>query len=309
MAGKVYVTGAGGRLASAVLSKVNAVPLVRRASGLKGEIVTDFSVDQLRSILGDARAVIHLAGSIDARDSKTIHESNVGLTWRIVNAVPEGCKVVFSSSISVYGKKLAKKPADENTKTAPDTDYARTKLEAEGVVRKQKQHVILRIGTLYGPQFEDYFMIFDRLKAGKMRVVGDGKNRIPFVHADDVAAVIASALEKGQGTYVVAGEPLSQMEIYSVACKELGVEPPKKSIPLAFAGLAAGIWEGASRAVGKKPRMTREHVAVLGNDRIFDCTKAKSELGFAPRPLADGIREMAAEYRKRASGNVKNTNI
>jgi nucleoside-diphosphate-sugar epimerase len=305
MPGKVYLTGASGRLGSAVLSKIDAIPLVRRPSGLKGEVVTDFSIDQLRGILGDARAVIHLAGSLDTLEGKKLHESNVGLTWRIVNAIPDSCKIVFSSSISVYGKKLAKKPADEETKTNPDSDYSRTKLQAEGVVRKHPLHVILRIGTIYGPQFADYFMIFDRIKAGKMRIIGTGENRIPFVHADDVAAVIAAAAEKGQGTYVVAGEPLKQKEIFAIAAKELGAEPPKKKIPLPVASLAAGIFAMLARLAHKKPKMTPEHVAVLGNDRIFDCKKAKNELGFAPRLLEQGIKEMALEYKNRASASGK----
>lgn len=297
MPGRIYLTGATGRLGSAVLSKTGAVPLVRKKSGLKDEIVTDFSNEQLKSILKDAQAVIHLAGAIDEPKRKKMNETNVGLTWRILNAAPERCKIVFSSSISVYGKKLARKPADEETRAAPDSDYSRSKLEAEEMVRKRRSHVILRIGPIYGPQFPDYFLILDRIKRGRMRMVGDGSSRIPFVHVDDVAAVIASALEAGQGTYVVAGDPLRQDEIFAIAAKELGVEAPRKKIPLPLAMAAARAGSFVSRAAGRKPKITAEHVAILGYDRIFDCAKARKELGFSPRPLEQGIREMVAAYR------------
>jgi dihydroflavonol-4-reductase len=118
------------------------------------------------------------------------------------------------------------------------------------------------------------------------------------VNVDDVASAIVAALEKGMGTYVLAGEPLTQKEAFDIAAKELGVEPPKKKVPLPLALLAARIASVVARMRGKKPLMTTEHVGVLGYDRIFDCAKARRELGFSPRPLAQGIIEMAAEYKK-----------
>ena len=67
---KVYITGANGRIGSAVLARLgDAIPLVRHASGLKNEIVTDFSEDGLREILKDATAIVHLAGSVMTSDS------------------------------------------------------------------------------------------------------------------------------------------------------------------------------------------------------------------------------------------------
>jgi nucleoside-diphosphate-sugar epimerase len=300
---RIYITGAGGRLGRAVLSRIqDASPLVRKPGGLKNEIVTDFSNEQLRSILKDAKAVIHLAGEAFSRDRKAMREANVGLTWRVVNALPQGARIIFSSSISVYGKRLAKKPADEETKTGPDSDYARTKLEAEEVVRKHPSHVILRIGTMYGPQFEDYFLILERIRKGTMKIIGSGENRIPFVHVEDVAAVIANAVERGQGTYVVAGEPLKQKEIYEIAAKEMGIPFKERRVPGPIAMLIA---RGSEMLKGKSA-MGREHIAVLASDRVFDCAKAKIELGFSPRPLERGVKEMVAEYRKRtAAGGPK----
>ena len=303
---KIYVTGASGRLGKAVLEKLpGAVPLVRSSKGLEGEIVTDFSLDHLRSVFRDARAVIHLAGSLDMGNPGELKEANSALTWRVVDAAPGDAKIIYSSSISVYGKSLAKKPADEATKTNPDSAYARSKLDAEEVVRKHPSHVILRIGTIYGPQFPDYFVILDKIKKGRMKLIGSGNNRIPFVHVDDVAAVISSAVEKGQGTYVVAGDPLTQKQIYETAAKELGVPFKMGNIGSGEAMVFAWFSEKTAGIRGKKATM-QEQVRVLSSDRVFDCSKARQELGFAPRPLEQGIREMVAAYR--SLENVKNTN-
>jgi len=298
-AGSVYLIGASGKLGRAILAKTGAVPVVRKEHGLEGEVVTDYSPDNLKRILADASAIIIAAGSADTLDRKKMREANVDLTKKVVDAAPVGSRILFAGSVSVYGKSPEKAPADEQTPARPDSDYAKTKYEAERIVAAFPNHVIFRIGTLYGPQFEDYNRVLSMIERGRMRIVGDGKNRVPFVHVDDVADAFRKALGKGSGVYVLAGGPLTQAEILSIASSELSVEPPKKRVPMAIAMFAAALSEIGYRFGGKRPTLTREHVAVLGYDRAFDCAKAREELGFSPRPLETGIRETVREYKKR----------
>lgn len=293
---KIYITGATGRLGSVVFAKLdnNAIPLVLAPSGLKNEIVTDFSEKQLKKILKDAKTIVHIAGSVDTYDRKKLLEGNVELTRRIVNAAPKDSRIIFASSISVYGKQLAKKPANEETKINPDSDYAQTKYDAEKLVASQPNHVILRIGTVYGSQFLDYQKILMKIKNGKMKKMGNGTNRIPFVHVDDVAEVFRNSLEKGQGIYVIAGESLSQNEVYMIAANALKVKPPTEQISIETAMFFASLGEFWYKISGKKPSLSKEHIAVLAYDRIFDCNKAKRELGFDPKRLEDGIKKIVA---------------
>ncbi len=297
MAAKIYITGATGRLGSAVLQRIDAIPLVRKPSGLRNEIVTDFS--DLK-ILKDAKTIIHIAGSVNTLEKKDLWDANVELTRKIVDAAPDEAKIIFAGSISVYGIKI-RNSADENTPPNPYTYYGKSKYMAEEIVRSHKNHVILRIGTIYGPQFEIFFHVIRAIENGKMKVIGDGNNRIPFVHVDDVAKVFVNALKKGKGTYVVAGDPLTQNQIMEIACKELGVKKPKH-IAFGVAMFLAGLGELRYRLTGKKPAITKQAIAVLGADRCFDCSKAKKELGFSPRPLDNGIAAMIMEYRKRKKG-------
>ncbi|MFH0738210.1 MAG: NAD-dependent epimerase/dehydratase family protein [Candidatus Micrarchaeota archaeon] len=299
MAGKVFITGANGRLGASVQERIGAIPLVRKPSGLKGEIVTDFSENQLKVILKDASVIVHIAGSVDTLDKKRMEEGNVLLTNAIVESAPKGCRVIFAGSISVYGKELKGKPADEETPVSPDSAYARTKYQAERLVAKMKDHVIFRIGTIYGPRFEDYFRVLSQIEKGKMSLIGKGDNRIPFVHVDDVAKAFEAAVSKGQGVYVLAGEPLTQKEIFDIAAGELGVEAPKKSMDRGIAMFIAALMGSWGRVRGKKPKLTQEHISVLSYDRVFDCRKAKADLGFAPRPLGEGIRDIVKAYKKR----------
>ncbi|NYZ60187.1 NAD-dependent epimerase/dehydratase family protein [Candidatus Micrarchaeota archaeon] len=295
---KIYITGASGRLGRHVMRFVGAVPLVREAKGLPGEVVTDFSADSLGKVLKDADCVIHLAGSMRFWDAGEMRRTNVELTRKIVESSPEKCKIVLASSISVYGKKLKEIPADEATRTNPDSAYARSKWEAEEIVRKKGKHAILRIGTIYGQEFEDYFHILRMLEKGKMFITGDGRNRVPFVHVEDAAKAVASAVEKGQGTYVICGESRTQEDIFSIACKELGVAPPKKHVSFWFANLLGRIQELGALA-GMNPKLTREHISILGKDRAFKWERAKRELGFHPRWAEEGIIEVVKEYKQR----------
>jgi nucleoside-diphosphate-sugar epimerase len=299
---RAFITGASGKLGRAIFKQVEdigAIPIVRKPCGLKRGVITNFSEEQLKNILKDADVIIHVAGSVDTIDKDKLWESNVELTRRIVNSAPKNCRIVFASSISIYGKKLLRLPADENTPVSPDSDYSRSKYEAEKIVATHPNHVILRIGTVYGPQFEDYHRILSRIQRGKMMILGSGKNRIPFVHVEDVARVFKNAIDRGSGVYVLAGEPLTQEEIYQIAAKELEVDPPKKHIGLGVAMIMAATNELLYKTLGgKKPQLTCEHIGVLAYDRVFDCSKAKNELGFVPRAIEGGIREVVKEYRR-----------
>ena len=295
MKNKIYLTGATGRVGKAVLKKIpDAIPLVRNASGLPNEIVVDFSdAEELKKILNDASVLIHIAGSVRTYDKKDLWKGNYGLTKRLLDALPKNARIVFASTVSVFGKGLVDMPADENTPVHPDTEYAKSKYEAEKVAAGHPNHVILRIGTVYGPGFDDYFYVLKLLEKGKMKIIGDGSNRISFVHVDDVADAFAAAVSKGKGIYIVSGECRSQEEIYRIACGELGVAEPKEKIS---AGLADFIvWFGEIKAkLGGKPRkITREHIAILSSDRCFNCNRAGRELGFSPRGIEEGISEMA----------------
>lgn len=300
---KIYLTGANGRLGQTVLHLLpDAIPLVRETKGLRHEKITDFSSPALRTLLADADAVIHLAGSMNFLDANEMWDTNVELTRKLVAATPAKARFVFASSISVYGKKLAEIPANEETRTHPDSPYAKSKLEAERLVlATNKNAVILRIGTVYGKGFEDYYQILGLIERGKMSVFGDGKNRISFVHVDDVAKTIAAAVKATSkpGVYVIAGESMPQKEIYALAAGKLGVPRPHRHINVPFALFFTWLEETKAKIKKSKPRLTGEHVHILASDRVFDCSKAKRALGFNPRPIETGISEMVAELKER----------
>ncbi|MEM4195218.1 MAG: NAD(P)-dependent oxidoreductase, partial [Candidatus Anstonellales archaeon] len=220
-----------------------------------------------------------------------LRKGNVEITENITEALPEG-KIIYASSIAVYGKKLAEIPADEFTELRPDSAYARAKLEAENIVlNKNKENVALRIATMYGPEYEDYFRIIRLIDKGKMIIFGSGENRIPFVHVEDVAHAFKLAYEKNaHGIYVISGKAEKQKDIYAYVANALGKKPPWLKLPPGIAKTLS-TWAGI--------KFSQEHFDILSSDRVFDFAKAYNELGFAPRSLWKGIDEMVVVYKNK----------
>ncbi|MBI5051448.1 NAD(P)-dependent oxidoreductase [Candidatus Micrarchaeota archaeon] len=290
---QIYITGATGRLGQEVLKLIpNAIPLVRKKAGLKNERVTDFSEQQLKRLLKDADVIIHLAASLNFLNPELMREANVELTKRIVNSTPDRAKIVYASSISVYGKTLAEIPADENTNCSPDTEYAKTKYEAEKIVLGRTSSIALRIGVIYGQNFEEYRTILKLIKKRLLPIIGDGKNYIPFVSVEDVAKMIGKALDAKPGVYLIADGGLTQEEIIELASSELTVENPSLRLSLDLALFITSLEEMRAKMFGAKPKFTKEHMLILGTNRVFDCSKAKKELGFKPIDLRKGIKEV-----------------
>jgi nucleoside-diphosphate-sugar epimerase len=293
---KIYIIGSSGRLGSEVFKLIpEAIPITRSTKGLENEIVCDFSEASLKEILKDAECILHLAGSVDMENKKELWNTNFELTKRIVDSSPKRCRIVYASSISVYGKKPKTKPITEETVVNPDSEYSRTKFLSEEYIRKNRpNHVILRIGTLYGPKFADYFAVIKRIKEGKMQIVGKGDNVLPFVHVEDVSKAIVNSVRSEAGTYNIAGENGSQNQIYQIVAREMNVAAPKRKIPK-FAAIAA---YKVTKLLGKKTSIKEEHIQILASDRPFDCKKAKKELKFNPRAIEKGVIEMCQLYKK-----------
>ena len=98
---------------------------------------------------------------------------------------------------------------------------------------------------------------------------------------------------------MLSGEPITQEEIFRITCREMKVPAPKHRIGKNTAILLLKITKIFRKLAGKGEFLTPEHINILANDRVFNCAKAKKELGFKPRRTATGIKEMVKEYLRR----------
>ena len=289
---KIYITGANGRLGKAVMRILpRAIPVNLRDEEL-----------DLKKIFANATHIIHLAGSLAFDNKKELWQGNYELTKRVVEALPKNARIVYASSISVYGKKLAELPANEQTPCYPDTEYAKSKYAAEQLVSSHGNYIALRIGPIYGTNFTDYFKMIDILKKGKIQIIGHGNNRVPFVHVDDVAKAVKNSLNAKSGIYLISSNSLKQEEIFKLVCEELGIEPPKHKINKNIAEILLRLTRPIRKLMGKGEFLTPEHLNILANDRVFDCSKARKYLKFKPRKTEDGIKEIVRQFLKKNQG-------
>ncbi|MDD5317189.1 MAG: NAD(P)-dependent oxidoreductase [Candidatus ainarchaeum sp.] len=321
------VTGATGRLGrklvDALLANGERVRILHREE--LGETVPPRGWEAFRGDLSDraslgravegADVVYHLAALVerDASPADLLHVNYYG-TKNLLDACASAGKppkrFVFASSISVYGKRIARLPADESTPADPSDWYGKSKLLAEDAVKsygKSFPATILRPAVIYGEGFDEaYLPLLALLEKRRMVLINGGRNFVPLIHARDVVRAMMLAADSGAAAgkaYVVAPrERRTQREIMEIACRFLGVPPPKYSVPLALASAALKL-AAATGLAGRKGGLLEEHVLTLAADRYFDVSRAEQDFGFkAEVALEDGIREMVEYYNSRKGG-------
>ncbi len=101
-------------------------------------------------------------------------------------------------------------------------------------------------------------------------------------------------------SYNIAGErPVTIRELAAAIARAQGKTLPGGSIPLWLANLASDIFAVMPGMQGERAPLTRSRVAFLTHSRVYDISRARSELGFAPAvDLEEGMKRTAAWYRK-----------
>lgn len=308
--GTILLTGATGRLGKSLLPlliakgcKVRAIMRPKSSAALPSgveRVECDLSVASPPSgaYYGVDR-IIHLAALVGEYPEKELRLQNERATLNLLSAAPESVKrVVLASSISVYGGHPGE-TVSEAYKPLPDTAYGKSKLAQERAAASfcgKFPISALRFGMIYGTHFtEGYHEVFERIISGKMAIIGDGKNRIPLIHADDACEAILCALfSKATGfrAYNIVGEPATQEELFRMAAEALSAKPPSRRIHavLAHAGLAL------RAALGKKG-LSADHLRQISSDRAYSTLLAERELGFGAKvKLGVGIKGMARAF-------------
>ncbi len=285
----IAIAGGNGRLAKYIRALIPEA----KTLGAKGcDIATDYAISDLKGKLRGATAIVNTVGRVFGPYAE-IRRANVEVTDALLSAMPPGCAFVQISSISVYGKGLAKKPADEETPLRPDSAYAKTKAEAERLVaKKAERHAIIRPGPIYGARYHDYLKMMDMCARGRAAIIGNGNNAVPFTNAWDVANAVKSAVEKNAtGTFVIVSRRITQREAMETMSSALETKTPK-TIPYWLAWLYAAYCEWPGKCF-----MNFERLGIMAGDRPFSTKKAERDLGFKPSDTMEGIRQMALYYK------------
>ena len=215
--------------------------------------------------------------------------------------------LVHISTTGVHGITGAT-PAAEDAPFAPTNPYEATKLEGELLALKayQKQGLpvcVVRPGLVYGPGDLHLLGFFRAIKKGVFRVIDGGKALLHPVYIDDMVAAMLLCAEQSQAVgrvYNIAGDhPISIGELATTIAHALDRTPPTGSIPLWLANLASDIFAITPSMGGTHAPLTRSRVKFLTHSRIYDISRARSELGYSPTVgLEEGMKRTATWYHK-----------
>ena len=161
--------------------------------------------------------------------------------------------------------------------------------------------------------------ILARARAGRLRIVGAGKNRVDLVHVEnavDAHLLAERALEVchllddkptgpraagGRAFFITNGEPVVLWDWINGLLNALGEPRVTKRISLRAASTLGAVCEGAWRLLPLRgePPMTRFIAAELAKEHWFDLTAARRDLGYVPRvTMAAGTAELIEHLRR-----------
>jgi UDP-glucose 4-epimerase len=324
---RILVTGGTGAIGPAVVTAlVEAGHWVRVLS--RSPIGRDVAPSASQLIQGDITladdvsravrgmdAVIHLAALLHVPPSRAqslagYRRVNVdGLRHTLAAARDAGVKrLVLASTIAVYGEAPAA-VATEETTPAPETDYARTKLEAEQAVLADfrgadRSAVVLRLAAVYGSRMKgNYRQLVRALDRGRFVAPGPGHNRRSLVHDSDVAAAFALAVSHpaaaGRTFNVADRRPYPIREIIGAIAQAIGRRPPAIHLPVPVALPAASIVEVLARLADISPPFSRAMVRKYNEEIAVNASAIARDLGFAPRmTLESGWRQTVEALRQ-----------
>ena len=111
-----------------------------------------------------------------------------------VNKLPQ--KIIFASTISVYGEKMNQNIYNEDSDKNPFSPYAVTKLETEEYLLEHflDKSWILRFAPVYSPDFQ--LNINRRTKtAGRFYKVGNGEKKLSLCNLENIGSTVQGIIE------------------------------------------------------------------------------------------------------------------
>lgn len=322
----VLVTGGGGfvgrRIVEMLLERGDTVRFVARgtypdveALGAVGRQLDLRDAKSLRDAVRGVDVVHHVAGKAGYWGSfEEFAAVNIDGTRNVIDACrAEGVgRLVYTSTPSVVGY-----AADaEGIEEAPyperwESPYGETKARAEKLVLAASspglRTVAVRPHLVIGPR-DNHLVprVIGRARAGQLRIIGDGTNKVDLTYVDNAAGAHLDAADAlraadapcaGKAYFISNGEPVVLWEWINGVLAELGAPPVTKKVSLRTASALGGALELAHRwlPLAGEPRMTRFVALAMSRSHWYSMAPAQRDLGYRVRvPLDEGTRRTVA---------------
>jgi nucleoside-diphosphate-sugar epimerase len=228
------------------------------------------------------RGIIHLAAILPtAAQREPVRATRVNIEGSL-NLLEQARRfgvqrMVFGSSLSVYGTGSGDEVVSETERAAPEDLYAAAKLYVEqlGAAYRHQfglEFVSLRIGRVVGPGARsvssawrsEIFEFLGTMQATEIAVPYLGSERILLVNIGDVAAMLVALLDAA----------CPARSIYNAVCESVVVGDLKRELQALNPNL--------SIKLGETP--------ALGNPRQLDSSRLRQEFGIQTLPLFEQLK-------------------
>lgn len=313
---RIFLTGGTGYIGGALAGRLGAAgheirALVRATSRVEklqeigaatfaGDIADRYS---MREAMSGADWVIHAAADLDfGAPEERMRQTNVEGSENVASlafklGVPRFLSI---SSVARFGGS----PPDGSlaTEDAPvqqpfPSMYSATKHAGDLAVRAWGQRG-LRVNTVYpslvygppGKKSGANFFLRQIVKRRIPAVVGADR-QASWIHLDDLVDGLIAVIEKAPPgrDYLMAGDVTTVRRLFERVCRLGRVPPPRLSLPVGAARLGLALAAPVYRMRGHRPPVPPEQVESLARHWAFDDTRARTELGWQPRTLDEGL--------------------
>jgi dihydroflavonol-4-reductase len=238
-------------------------------------------------------------------------------TYRQVNAVAAGAiveasaaagvkRVVHCSTVGVHGD-VDHPPANEHAPLKPGDVYQVTKLEGEHLARDAGRRsgipvTIVRPSGIYGPGDRRLLKLFRGVARGRLPMLGSGEIYYHLTYIDDLVEGFRLCGEHpaaADRTYILAGGEVTTLnDLVALVAAVAGTKPPRVHLPVWPFWIAGAACELLCAPFGLEPPIYRRRVDFYTKSRAFDITRARQEIGYAPRVgLREGVAKTLEWYR------------
>jgi dihydroflavonol-4-reductase len=323
---RVLVTGAtgftGGHLVRALAAQGHDVRALVRDAASSVELARS----RVARVVGDLRDPAALASAtadVDVVYHIAAIYRQAGIkaeTYRAVNATAVGelveaaaragaRRVVHCSTVGVHGD-IERPPANEDAPLVPGDVYQVTKLEGERRAREAGLRLgievtIARPSGIYGPGDRRLLRLFRGVARRRWVTLGSGEIYYHLTYIDDLVEGFRLCGEQpaaANRTFILAGGEVTTLNaLVALVAEGAGVPAPQRHLPVWPFRAAGAVCEAICVPLGIEPPIYRRRVDFFTKSRAFDITRARTEIGYAPRvSLREGIRRTLEWYRQHA---------
>jgi len=331
---KALVTGGGGFLGRYIVEQLLARGDQVRSFG-RGRYpeLEALGVEVVRGDIADRNAVLQACQGVDsvyhvaalpgiAMQWQPYEQANIRGTEHVIAACREHGveRLIYTSSPSVTFAGVdqcgvdERAPYDFDWMIAHRAHYSRSKAIAEQAVLAANGSSLrtcaLRPHLIWGSRDNHLIpRLIARARAGRLRRVGDGTNRVDTIYVENAAVahlqagdalLDASSPVAGRAYFLSQNEPVNCWGWIDEILALVGLPPVGKSISRHNAERVGSLLENVYRllSLSGEPPMTRFLAAQLATSHWFDLSAARRDFDYAPAiSTAEGMRRLGSWLR------------